>query len=63
MGLEVIARFFRTMPDEVLMEVFGAVGLNDIFSEYDDETIKIKVENYVRELFDNAQIEEDWLRI
>ena len=59
MGLEVIARFFRTMPDEVLREVFGADELTEIFSEYDDETIKIKVEDYVRKLFDNARMEKD----
>lgn len=59
MGLEIIARFFRTMPDEVLREVFGADELNEIFREYDDETIKIKVEDYVRKLFNNALMEKD----
>ena len=58
MGLEVIARFFRTMPDDVLREVFGADELTEIFNKYDDETIKIKVEDYVRKLYDNAQIEK-----
>lgn len=58
MGLEVIARFFRTMPDEVLREVFGTDELTGIFNKYDDETIKIKVEDFVRKLFDNAQIEK-----
>lgn len=59
MGLEVIARFFRTMPDGVLREVFGADELTEIFSVYDDETIKIKVEDYVRKLFDNARMEKN----
>lgn len=54
MGLRVIARFFRTMPDEVLREVFGEDEQTEIFSKYDDETIKIKVEDYVRKLYDNA---------
>lgn len=58
MGLEVIARFFRTMPDDVLREVFGADELTEIFNKYDDETIKIKVEDFVRKLYDNAQIEK-----
>lgn len=62
MGLEVIARFFRTMPDDVLREVFGTDELTAIFNKYDDETIKIKVEDFVRKLYDNAQIEKGWCR-
>lgn len=53
MGLEVIARFFRTMPDDVLRKVFGTDELTEIFNKYDDETIKIKVEDFVRKLYDN----------
>lgn len=59
MGLEVIARFFRTMPDDVLREVFGTDELTEIFNKYDDKTIKIKVEDFVRKLYDNVQIEKD----
>ncbi len=58
MGLEVIARFFRTMPDDVLREVFGADELTAIFNKYDDETIKIKIEDYVRKLYVYARIEK-----
>ena len=56
MGLEAIARFFRTMPDDVLREVFGTDELIEIFNRYDDETIRNKVEEFVRKLFANEQI-------
>ena len=52
MRLEVIARFFRTMPSEVLQQVFGTDELTEIFNKYDDETIRIKVEDFVRKLHD-----------
>ena len=54
MGLKTIIRFFKTESDEVLREVFGTSDLNEIFDKYDDEIIRIKIEDYVRKLYDNA---------
>lgn len=53
MGLRVIAKFFRDMPDETLLQIFGTVNLSEIFDTYDDETVKLKIEDYVRKLYDN----------
>ena len=56
MGLRVIAKFFRDMSDETLLQIFGTVNLPEIFDTYDDETVKLKIEDYVRKLYDNTEV-------